>query len=103
MGSYYYINGSKSDIPEDEYIQAILSIAKKQGVEITDNMILQEVENSQKKIAKGDVWDATRRKKLIKALEGIKGIWANDKDFEKRQKKREKIEIEAVKKMKKAW
>lgn len=108
MGRYHYMKSQNAalgytSIPEDKYVQAVLSIAKKHGVEITENMILQEVEKSQKKLAKDDVWDEARRKKLIKALERVKGIWANDKDFEKRQKEREKIEIEAVKKMRKAW
>lgn len=53
MGSYYYIRDKDSDlkftpVPEDEYVQAIFRIAKKQGVEITDKTILKEVENIEK-------------------------------------------------------
>lgn len=56
-----------------------------------------------RKIVKEDVWTEERRKQLLKALKEIKGIWADDKDFEKRQKERRKIEIRAAKKMRKAW
>lgn len=52
---------------------------------------------------KEDVWTEERRNKLLKALDEIQGIWANDKTFEKRMKKREKIELEAVEKMRKAY
>lgn len=108
MGSYYYMKSQNAalgytSIPEDEYVQAVLSIAKKHGVKITDKMILQEVEKSQIKVGEDDAWNAARREKLLKALESVKGIWADDKDFEKRQRKREKIEIQTAKDMKKAW
>lgn len=57
MGSYYYISDKDSDlkftpVPEDEYVQAIFRIAKRQGVEITDRMILKEVENIEKNLGK---------------------------------------------------
>ncbi len=50
MGSYYYVKDKNSDfgyapVPEEEYTQAIIHIAKKKGVKITDKMILKEVEN----------------------------------------------------------
>lgn len=50
MGNYYYISDKDSDleftpVPEDEYVQAIFRIAKRQGVQITDEIILKEVEN----------------------------------------------------------
>lgn len=53
MGSYYYISDKDSDleftpVPEDQYVQAIFRIAKRQGVETTDKMILKEVENIEK-------------------------------------------------------
>lgn len=56
-----------------------------------------------KLVIKESSWNEERRKKLLKALAGIKGIWANDKDFEKRETEKEKIEIEAAKRMRKAW
>lgn len=48
MGGYYYINDPKSDlgydpIPEDDFVAALFSIAKKHGLKITDKMILDEV------------------------------------------------------------
>ena len=50
MGSYYYIEDKNSDfgytpVPEEEYMSAILSIARNKGIEITDELILKEVEN----------------------------------------------------------
>lgn len=53
MGSYYYVEDKDSDlaltpIPEDEYMRAILRIAKRQGVKIDDKVILKEVENIEK-------------------------------------------------------
>lgn len=52
MGSYYYVSDRSSDlgytpVPEDEYIQAVLRIAKRKGVEITDAMILEELEKNE--------------------------------------------------------
>lgn len=44
-----------------------------------------------------------RHRVLLRLLEETKGIWANDKDFDKRQKKMRTIEIKAAKRMKKAW
>lgn len=43
------------------------------------------------------------RNALLDALEQTRGIWANDKDFDKRQKQSRKLELAAAKKMKKAW
>ena len=48
MGTYYYVKdlSSKNEmvpIYEDDYIAAILRIAKKYGVEITDKMIAEEI------------------------------------------------------------
>ena len=93
--------GYYSNNQNDDYIQAVLAIAKKQGVKITDVMIKQEVKK--RKLKEEDAWDAKKRKKLLKALEKIRGIWADDKDFDKRQRERDKIEIKAAKEMRKAW
>lgn len=54
MGSYYYVDDPESDlgyfpIPEDEYVQAILRIAQKHGLQITDKMILAEIKKDRKK------------------------------------------------------
>jgi hypothetical protein len=51
MGSYYYVSDKNSDlgytpIPENEYVQAVFCIAKRAGVKITDDMILDEVEKT---------------------------------------------------------
>ena len=48
MGSYWYVKDPEDDmgyspIPEDEYVTAIFSIAKKHGLKITDKMILDEI------------------------------------------------------------
>lgn len=48
MGTYWYVKDPEDDmgyspIPEDEYVGAIFSIAKKHGLKITDKMILDEV------------------------------------------------------------
>ncbi len=50
MSSYYYVQDPGSEygftpIPEDEYIQVIYRIAKKHGLNITDKMILKDLEN----------------------------------------------------------
>lgn len=49
MSGYYYIDDPKSNlgytpIPEEEFSQAILSLARKHGLKITDEMILKEVQ-----------------------------------------------------------
>lgn len=66
MGSYYYVSDENSDlgftpVPEDEYMQAILRIAKKHGLEITDAMILQEIEKTNRE--KGQIRNLTRGKR----------------------------------------
>lgn len=40
---------------------------------------------------------------LLRILKETQGAWADDRDFDKRQSKMRKIEIEVAKKMKKAW
>lgn len=50
MGSYYYIKDKDSEfgltpVPEDDYIQTILRIAKKRNLRITDKMILRELKD----------------------------------------------------------
>ncbi len=56
MSSYYYIDDPESDlgyfpVPEEEFIKVILSIAQQNGIKITDEMILKELEGN-KKISK---------------------------------------------------
>lgn len=47
MGSYYVDDPDsefdQSPIPEEEYVAAILRIAARHGIEITDKMILEEI------------------------------------------------------------
>ncbi|OGE64430.1 hypothetical protein A3I48_00470 [Candidatus Daviesbacteria bacterium RIFCSPLOWO2_02_FULL_36_7] len=54
MSDYYYIDDKESDfgyIPVlgDDFVAAILSIAKRRGVKITDEMILNEIFHKKKK------------------------------------------------------
>lgn len=44
-----------------------------------------------------------RHKVLLQILKETQGIWANDKGFDKRQKKMREMEIAATKRMKKTW
>lgn len=53
MGSYCYIKDKNEEfgftpIPEDEYLQAIFRIVKKNDLKITDEMILKEIESLNK-------------------------------------------------------
>lgn len=55
MGSYYYIKDKDSEfgftpVPEEDYTQALLCIAKNKGVKITDKMILKKILKSAKKL-----------------------------------------------------
>lgn len=43
------------------------------------------------------------KKALLEALEKTRGLWADDKDFDKRQKERRKIELKASRERKKPW
>lgn len=48
MTSYYYLDDPESEtgsapVPEELYIAAILQIASRKGIKITDQMILKEV------------------------------------------------------------
>lgn len=57
MGTYYYIKDEKSEdgfqpVYEDDYIQALYSISKKRGLEINDEMILEELKLKKIKIQK---------------------------------------------------
>lgn len=59
MGTYYYVKDLKTKnemvpIYEDDYIAAILKIAREKGVRITDNMIAEEVNKR---------WASSSRKK----------------------------------------
>lgn len=67
MGSYYYVKDKDSEfgytpIPEDEYVQTLFRVAKRQGLNITDAMILEEVEKMNKKSKKNQS-NLTRSKK----------------------------------------
>lgn len=44
-----------------------------------------------------------RHRVLLETLERTRGAWADDKDFDKRQRKMRKMEVAAAKRMKKAW
>lgn len=62
MGTYYYIDDPESEnghlpIYEDDYITAIFSIAKKRGIKITNEMILEEVKSR---------WGKTKKEKSPK-------------------------------------
>lgn len=51
-----------------------------------------------------DVWDEERRKKLLKALREVRGIWAKDwPQIKKRLERQRKFELKATRKMKNAW
>ena len=41
--------------------------------------------------------------RLLYVLERTRGLWADDKDFDKRQRQRRKIELVASRRRKKAW
>lgn len=43
------------------------------------------------------------KKALLEALEKTRGIWADDKDFDKRYKARRTIELKASKERKRVW
>ena len=43
MSDYYYIKNSGDPVLGDDYIAALLSLARKHGIEITDQMVLKEV------------------------------------------------------------
>lgn len=48
MTSYYYFDDPDSDlgstpVPEDDYVEAILKIAEKNGVKMSQEMIFEEV------------------------------------------------------------
>ncbi len=53
MSSYYYLDDPKSKmgstpVPEEEFIKAVFSIARKHGLDITDEMILKEIDSELK-------------------------------------------------------
>jgi len=63
MGTYYYLKDPKSEgglnpVYEDDYFGALFSIAKKQGLNITDKMILDEIykKGSKKTIKKTNLY-----------------------------------------------
>lgn len=54
MSGYYYLDDPESElgcipVPEDEMVSAILSIAKSHGVNITDEMILDRIQQKESK------------------------------------------------------
>lgn len=55
MSGYYYLDDPKSKsgsspVSEDDFVRAIFSIAKKHGLEITDEMILEEIYGEEKPV-----------------------------------------------------
>lgn len=57
MSSYCYLEDSEgelgfSPLPEDEIFKAYKSIAKRQGLNITDKMILEEIQGNKSKSEK---------------------------------------------------
>lgn len=53
MSSYYYLDDPKSElgsipVPEEVYIAAILQIASRKGIKISDKIILKELEKMEK-------------------------------------------------------
>ena len=66
MGTYYYLKDKKSDeglqpVYEDDYLQTIFSIAKKNGLKINDGIILKELNRKKAK---------TRKSKCIILIDG---------------------------------
>jgi len=53
MGTYWYLDpkgdGSRQPVFEDEYVAALLTLLKKNQVEVNDKIILAEVENLRRK------------------------------------------------------
>lgn len=54
MTTYYYLDDADSEfgytpVPEEEYVMAIFKITEKQGIKITDEMILSEIKKGWKK------------------------------------------------------
>lgn len=55
-----------------------------------------------KRIVKEEVWTEEKRKKLLKEVKKIKGIWADDwPEIKKRLAKQRKTDLEEIKKLKK--
>ncbi|MBI2330443.1 hypothetical protein HYU94_03555 [Candidatus Daviesbacteria bacterium] len=57
MSDYYYIDDKESDwgytpVLGDDFVAAIISIAKQKGLRITDKMILNEIFPKKEKVAK---------------------------------------------------
>lgn len=53
MGSYYFVSDPESEfgytpIPGEDYTMAILTIAKRKGVKISEEMIFEEIKKSWK-------------------------------------------------------
>ncbi|MBM3209228.1 hypothetical protein FJZ40_02965 [Candidatus Shapirobacteria bacterium] len=56
MGSYYYLEDPNSEsgsisVPEEDYVAAILRIAERNRLQITDKMILEEINKPKRKKA----------------------------------------------------
>lgn len=56
-----------------------------------------------KKIVKEDIWNEERRRKLLKALREVRGMWADDDKGITRIKKQRKRDLKEIKKLRKAW
>lgn len=59
MSTYYYVQDPDSEtgftpIPEDEYTQAVFRVAKNKGVNITDQMVIEELNKKNQKKGKYD-------------------------------------------------
>ena len=70
MGTYYYLKDSKNEegttaVYEDDMIAALHAISKKHGLEITDQMILDQVYGKQQKKTQ-----LTRKNKCIIIIDG---------------------------------
>lgn len=53
-----------------------------------------------KKVASEDVWTEERRKKLLKALKNVQGIWAKDwPEIKRRLAKQRRKDLEEIKKL----
>lgn len=59
MSSYYYFDDPNSEfgsipVPEEDYFAAILRIARRKGIKITDKLILKELEEMEEKDNQND-------------------------------------------------
>ena len=64
---------------------------------------VQEKKSLSKVIREKLTQDSSKKTNFQKILSETRGLWANDKNFIKRQKKQQKLEKKAVKKLKNSW